>query len=77
MDGYLYTFTDPGLAMDKLCTLPAPKDVNVTVLSPGTSCSNRKVPSRTLRRNDHHTVGHHRLEGHRTRKSPNPFLPLP
>lgn len=35
MDGYLYTFRDPGPEMDKLYTLPIPDDVNATVFCGG------------------------------------------
>ena len=35
MDGYLYTFRDPGPQMDKLYTLPVPENVNVTVFCRG------------------------------------------
>ena len=35
MDGYIYTFRDPGLEMDKLYTLPVPDDVNATVFYRG------------------------------------------
>lgn len=31
MDGYLYTFRNPGPGIDKLCTLPVPDDINATV----------------------------------------------
>jgi len=35
IDGYLYTFRNPGLVMDKLYTLPVPDDVNATVFYRG------------------------------------------
>jgi hypothetical protein len=35
MDGYLYTFRDPGLETDKLYTLPVPDDVNTAVFYRG------------------------------------------
>lgn len=35
MDGYLYTFRDPGPEMDEFYTLPVPDDVNVTVFFHG------------------------------------------
>lgn len=35
MDGYLYTFRNPGLEMDKLYTLPVPNNINVAVFCCG------------------------------------------
>jgi len=35
MDGYLYTFRNPGSEMDRLYTLPVPDDINATVFYRG------------------------------------------